>query len=107
MVDEELKQKADEGIKQIKRKMFEDSIMKFMPFVCVLVIGLLVGVIFGIGLTNSMQDATIPNECALRNTDQIAWIPSLVTQSDLNENVVGIPVCIPFDKNTGNPVKMG
>lgn len=108
MVDDELKQKADEGIKQIKRKMFEDSLVKFFPFAFVLIFGFLIGTIVGITFlsNNSDQSVTI-GECALRNTDQIAWIPSLVTQADLNENVVGVPICVPIDKNTGQRVKMG
>jgi len=107
MTDEELKQKADEGIKQIKRWMLEDSFIKLMPFAVVLVLGFLLGAIAGNIATNSTQDISVPSECALRNTAQISWIPSLVTQTDANENIVGIPICIPFDKNTGQRVKMG
>jgi len=107
MTDEELKQKADDGIKQIKRRMLQDSVIKFMPFAFVLVFGFLLGAIAGNIATNSTQDISLPSECALRNTAQIYWIPSLITQQDLNENVVGIPICIPIDKNTGQRVKMG
>lgn len=86
----------------------EEIYVKYFPFVFVLIFGFLIGTIFGVAfLGGSNHQIVAQNECSLRNTDQIIWIPSLVTQSDLNENVVGIPVCIPFDKNTGNPVKMG
>lgn len=109
MIDEEMKQKAEEGMKKlakdIERDKLIDSFLKFVPFAFVLIIGFLLGTV--VMMVNQSPAQQVSSECALRNTAQIYWIPSLITQQDLNENVVGIPICIPIDKNTGQRVKMG
>jgi len=80
----------------------------------VVLIILLIG--FGIGQylprsssqldSSTMAELTLAGtECALRSNDVYAWIPSIVPQEADNGNLIGIPVCVPIDKNTGQRVK--
>ena len=107
MVDEELKQKAEEGIKKlakdIERNKLIDSFVKIIPFAFVLIVGFLLGTV--VVSFNHQDSVSIPNECFLRNTPAIHWYPSMVTQMDANGNVVGIPICMPFDVKTGQRIK--
>ena len=95
-------EKKQEQEKNPKR----NGVAKALPLILMVILGFLVGFSFQMVFIGDLNEqVSVPSECALRNTNEVMWNPSIITQSDGNNNVVGIPICLPFDRATGQRIK--
>lgn len=103
---------TNEETENLKEKKTDKSIMFLIIFVIIIFLISSIGSYY-IGYSTGTQQTTESEarlmysgtECSLRSNEKILWLPDIVLQKDASNNLIGIPSCIPYDRNTSKRIE--
>lgn len=98
---------TNEEIEILTKKNENKSIIFLIIFIITLFLMATIGSYY-IGYSSGTQQTTESEarlmysgtECSLRSNEKILWLPDIVLQKDASNKLIGIPSCIPYDRNT-------
>lgn len=106
MTNEEIEKLKEENKKIIEKQNKIKPIFIISFVVAIFIVGIIGS--FSMGYASGTQQTTESEarlmysgtECSLRSNEKILWLPDIVLQKDASNNLIGIPSCIPYDRNT-------